>query len=133
MDARRTYLDERARRAQARYPASQSGYTYGSLTAPANDIESLRRQQAEFKAATRDISRQNRWMAVPALAPAVAALGLETAAAATARAAGSAAQRAPLVFREKLPHLRVTTGLRARTASARRAYRPSPSQGRLGC
>jgi hypothetical protein len=103
MDHRRTYLDERALSARDRYPAAHGGYAYGNLQAPAADIRDLRRQQAEFKGVTRDISRQNSWMTVPALAPAAAVLGLETAAAVAARAAAPVVQRAPHVFSEKLP------------------------------
>ena len=46
---------------------------------PADDIADLRRQQAEFKKTERAVSRQNAWLAVPALAPVAAVAGLEAA------------------------------------------------------
>ena len=44
------------------------------------EIAELRRQQAEFKKTERAISRENAWMAIPALAPVAAVMGLEGAA-----------------------------------------------------
>ena len=42
-----------------------------------DDMADFQRRQAEFREETRRISRQNRWLAIPALAPAAAVLGLE--------------------------------------------------------
>ena len=62
-------------------PPSKAGgvITYGALRAPApsdQDLAELRRQQAAFANTTRQIDIHNSWFAVPALAPAVVALGL---------------------------------------------------------
>lgn len=84
------------------------------------DIAELRRQQAEFKKAERAISRENAWMAVPALAPAAAVLGLEGAAYVAGRLAPAAIQRAPLVLQRADPYLRV--GDNWATRAGRRAH-----------
>jgi hypothetical protein len=63
------------------------------------DITALRQQQAAFDKVRRAESERNAWMAIPALAPAVAVLGLEGAAALAARFAAGEAAGGPLVFR----------------------------------
>lgn len=63
---------------------------------PTDDVAELRRQQAEFMKTDRAISRDDAWMAIPALAPAAAVLGLEAAGMIAARLAPAAIQRAPL-------------------------------------
>lgn len=84
------------------------GARYGSLYAPPpDDLAELRRQQAEFEQKRREISEENSWMAVPVLAPAAAALGLEAGAAIAARLVPPAVTRGPLVLTERMPHLRV--------------------------
>jgi hypothetical protein len=60
-------------------PGADQAITYGALRAPAlsdQDLAELRRQQAAFADTTRKIDIHNSWFAVPALAPAVVALGL---------------------------------------------------------
>jgi hypothetical protein len=60
-------------------PGADQAIAYGALRAPApsdQDLAELRRQQAAFANTTRQIDIQNSWFAVPALAPAVVALGL---------------------------------------------------------
>jgi hypothetical protein len=62
-------------------PPSKAGgpIAYGALRAPApsdQELAELRRQQAAFANTTRQIDIHNSWFAVPALAPAVVALGL---------------------------------------------------------
>lgn len=84
------------------------------------DVAELRRQQAEFKKTARAISRDNAWMAVPALAPAAAVFGLETAGALAARLAPAAIERAPLQFVAREPYLRV--GDNYATRAGRRAH-----------
>lgn len=84
------------------------GVRYGNLYAPPrDDLAELRRQQAEFEQKRREISKENNWMAVPALAPAAAVLGLEAGAAIAARLVPQAVTRGPLVLTERMPHLRV--------------------------
>ena len=79
---------------QARAP---QGTRYGSLYAPpADDLVDLRRQQAEFARAGREIDKQNSWLAIPALAPLAAVFGLEGAAAFSGRAIGAEAIEGPL-------------------------------------
>lgn len=84
------------------------------------DIAELRRQQAEFKKTERAISRENAWMAVPALAPVAAVMGLEGAAYIAGRLAPAVAQRAPLVLERADPYLRV--GDNWATRAGRRAH-----------
>lgn len=84
------------------------------------DIAELRRQQAEFKKAERANSRENAWMAVPALAPVAAVMGLEGAAYIAGRLAPAVAQRAPLVLHRADPNLRV--GDNWATRAGRRAH-----------
>lgn len=73
----------------------------------AADVAELRRQQAEFKKTTRAISRENSWMAVPALAPAGVVLGLGAIEMAAARLAPVAVRQAPFQFVQRDPYLRV--------------------------
>lgn len=84
------------------------------------DIAELRRQQAEFKKTKHAISRENAWMAVPALAPAAAVMGVEGAAYLAARLAPAAAARAPLLLERADPYLRV--GDNWATRAGRRAH-----------
>lgn len=84
------------------------------------DIAELRRQQAEFKKTERAISRENAWMAVPALAPVAAVMGLEGAAYIAGRLAPAAIQRAPLLLERADPYLRV--GDNWATRAGRRAH-----------
>lgn len=84
------------------------------------DIAELRRQQAEFKKTERAISRENAWMAVPALGPVAAVMGLEGAAYVAGRLAPAVAQRAPLVLQRADPYLRV--GDNWATRAGRRAH-----------
>jgi hypothetical protein len=87
----------------------------------ADDIAELRRQQAEFRKTERAISRDNAWMAVPALAPAAAVLGLEAAGMIAARLAPAAVRRAPLQFVQREPYVRV--GDNWATRAGRRAHK----------
>lgn len=97
------------------------GVRYGSLYAPVpDDLATLRRQQAEFEQKRQEISKQNSWMAVPALAPAAAIVGLEAAAAMAARIAPSMIARGPLVLTERMPALR--GGDNWATRAGRRAH-----------
>lgn len=84
------------------------------------DIAELRRQQAEFRKIERAIGRENAWMAVPALAPVAAVLGLEGAAYIAGRLAPAVAQRAPLLLERADPYLRV--GDNWATRAGRRAH-----------
>ena len=97
--------DEILRRGQA----GPTGATYGQRHAPPpTDLDELRRQQHAFKQAREELEGRNWWMAVPALAPAAAVLGLEGAAAIAARfaAAGAAGSQGPLVLLEREPWFR---------------------------
>lgn len=87
---------------------------------PVDDVAELRRRQAEFRKTERAVSRENAWMAVPALAPAAAILGLEAGAMIAARLAPALVQRAPLQFVKRDPHLRV--GDNWATRAGRRAH-----------
>lgn len=97
-----------------------SSWTGRMYQPSADDVAELRRQQAEFKKTERAISRENAWMAVPALAPAAAVLGLEAAGAIVTRLAPAAVKRAPLQFLERDPYLRV--GDNWATRAGRRAH-----------
>ena len=58
-----------------------AGARYGQLYAPPpNDIAALRQQQAAFAKTRVELDRRNSWLAIPAVAPALAVLGLEGAA-----------------------------------------------------
>lgn len=99
-----------------------AGVRYGSLYAsPPDDLAELRRQQAEFERTRRGISKENNWMAVPALAPVAAVLGLEAGAAIAGRLAPQAVSRAPLVLTERMPYLRV--GHNWATRAGQRAHK----------
>ena len=74
---------------------------------PADDVAELRRQQAAFQKIEREISGDNAWMAVPALAPAAVVAGLGAAGALAARLAPAAIKRAPFQFVKQDPYLRV--------------------------
>lgn len=84
------------------------------------DIAELRGRQAAFKKTERAVSRENAWMAVPALAPAAAVMGLEGAAYIAGRLAPAVVQRAPLVLERAAPYLRV--GDNWATRAGRRAH-----------
>ena len=56
-------------------PVATSSATPGLL----GDLTDLRRQQAQFQNTLNDLDRRNRWLAIPALAPAAAVVGLEAA------------------------------------------------------
>lgn len=95
------------------------------------DIAELRRQQAEFRKIERAISRDNAWMAVPALAPVVAVAGLEGAAYVAGGLAPAVARQAPLVLQRADPYLRVgdnwatRVGLKERVAQ-KPGWKPEP-------
>jgi len=85
--------------ASSSQPGRQAGSRYGNLYAPPpSDLAELRRQQAEFARTTREISNQNSWMAVPALAPAAVVLGLGGVSALGPGAVGSEGAAGPLSF-----------------------------------
>jgi len=71
------------------------------------DIAELRKQQAEFKQTERAAGRENAWLALPALAPVAAVMGLEGAAYIAGRLAPAVASRLPLVLERADPYLRV--------------------------
>ncbi|WP_337189254.1 hypothetical protein [Phenylobacterium sp.] len=112
---------ERRRREAARaasastQPASVQPLAERMYRPDADDIAELRRQQAAFKGVTRDISRENAWMAVPALAPAAAVLGVEAGAMLAARLAPAVARAPPLRFVQREPYLRVGDNWATRT------------------
>lgn len=85
------------------------------------DIADLRRQQAEFKKTERALDRQNAWMAVPALAPAAAVLGLEAAGAIAARLAPAAIEQAPIQL-ERIADRYLRVGDNWATRAGRRAH-----------
>jgi len=85
------------------------------------DVAELRRQQAQFKEGERAVSRENAWMAVPALAPVAAVLGVEAAGAIAARLAPAVVERLPLQLAERDPYLRV--GGNWATRAGRRAHK----------
>ena len=74
---------------------------------PAADLAELRREQAAFQETKRAISRDNAWMAVPALAPVAVVAGLGAAGAVATRLAPAAIKRVPFQFTKKDPYLRV--------------------------
>jgi hypothetical protein len=83
-----------------------AGARYGRLYAPPpGDIVALRQQQAAFARTRADLDRRNSWMAIPAVAPALAVLGLEGAALLGARsaAAGAGVGGRPLALMEPEP------------------------------
>jgi hypothetical protein len=80
---------------------------YGALQAPpSGDMDDLRRQQVEFRNARDAASRQNRWMAAPALAPVALATGLALGAGLSARYASRVIPTRP----QPPPALRPTRG-----------------------
>lgn len=86
-----------------------------------DELAELRRRQAAERERRRAISRENQWMAIPALAPAAVVLGLEGAALLATRLAGAQPARAPLVLRGREPYLRV--GDNWATRAGRRAHK----------
>ena len=93
----------------------------GNMCAPPDTADpELRRQQAEFKKVVDEVSKENAWMAIPALAPVVAVGALEAAAAMSVPMIGAAASRGPLVLTAKEPYLRV--GDNWATRAGRRAH-----------
>lgn len=111
--------------AKARAPGAVEASTsaYGAVRAyepSASELAELRRQQAEFAKNQRLVDRENSWMAVPALAPAVTVMALEGGAALAARLAGPQIDRAPLQLVERDPYLRV--GDNWATRAGRRAH-----------
>lgn len=97
------------------------------------DIADLRKQQAAFKKTERAISRDNAWMAVPALAPVVAVAGLEGAAYIAGRLAPAVAREAPLVLQgaDPLSARGRQLGHARRASRARRAQETCCSETRL--
>lgn len=88
--------------ASSSQPGREAGSRYGNLYAPPpRDLAGLRRQQAEHARITREISNQNSWLAIPALAPAAVVLGLGATSALGTGALGSEAATAPLSFLER--------------------------------
>ena len=85
-----------------------------------SDVAELRRQQAAFKETEHAISRENSWMAVPALAPAAAVFGLEAAGMVAARLAPAVAPYIPIVRDKFFPYPRV--GDNWATRKGRRAH-----------
>jgi hypothetical protein len=104
-------------------PGADQTLAYGALRAPApsdQDLAELRRQQAAFANTTRQIDIHNSWFAVPALAPALVAMGLGAAGEwATGEIAPEAGQ-AVANFIERDPYLRV--GDNWATRAGRRAH-----------
>jgi hypothetical protein len=94
---------------EAREKEAQNGQAvagYGQLTPPPpGDMAELRRRQAEFRETTEELDRRNSWMAIPALAPALALLGAEGAAVLGARAwaGGAGVSNRPLTLLEREP------------------------------
>jgi hypothetical protein len=83
---------ERFTAAQQRY----DDYFGGSLAAASpEDLTEFRAERAAFGGVRRDIAKQNRWMAIPALAPVAAVFGLEASAALAARAVTRPMPRGP--------------------------------------
>ena len=83
------------------YNGGQSQIAYGALSAPApsdQELAELRRQQATFANTARQIDIHNSWLAIPALAPVAAVLGLEGAAAVAGRALAGESVEGPLNF-----------------------------------
>ena len=86
----------------------------------ADDMAELRRQQAAFQKTERAISRDNAWMAIPALAPAAVVAAIEAPAFVAARLAAPTVKRVPLRLVEREPYLRV--GDNYATRAGRRAH-----------
>jgi hypothetical protein len=98
-----------------------AAFSDGTYRPAADDVIELRRRQMEFEKTRRAISRENAWMAVPALAPAAAVLGLEAAGMIASRLAPAAIQRAPLQLVQRAPHLRVGDNWATRAGRRARA------------
>ncbi len=107
-------------------PSAGSGY--GKLPAAPPADRELRWQEAEFDRTRREIADKNSWMAIPALGPVAAALGLEAGAAIAAGLASEVVRRGPLVLTERLPYLRV--GDNWATRAGRRADKFYKDMGR---
>ena len=73
------------------------------LGAPIKTVADLRSQQALFRREVDRVARGTRWMAAPALAPAVVVAGLGALEAAAGRALAQQAARQPLKFLEREP------------------------------
>lgn len=84
------------------------------------DVAKLREEQAAFREVEHATSRENAWMAIPALAPVVAVMGLEVAGAIAARFAPAVVRQGPLQLVERDPYLRV--GDNWSTRAGRRAH-----------
>ncbi|HVY33330.1 MAG TPA: hypothetical protein VG960_02800 [Caulobacteraceae bacterium] len=84
-------------------PVATSSATPGLL----GDLADLRRQQAQFRNTLNDLDRRNRWLAIPALAPAAAVVGLEAAEGLLGRAAMQTIQRPPFEIPERDPYRQV--------------------------
>jgi len=107
----------------ASQPRAGQAIAYGALRAPApsdQELAELRRQQAAFGNTTRQIDIHNSWFAVPALAPAVVALGLGAAGEWATGEVAPAAGRAVANLVERDPYLRV--GDNWATRAGRRAH-----------
>lgn len=99
---------------QARTPAEvlalgQEHIRYGSLKAPAptpDELAELRRQQAAQHHTVDGVSHDNRWMAIPALAPAAVVAGLEGLALLAGRAATSVPKLQPVILTQRYPYQR---------------------------
>jgi hypothetical protein len=103
-------------------PASASGISplaARMYVPPADEVAKLRREQAEFKKTEREISKQNQWMAIPALAPAAVVFALEAGAAFAASRAPQVS-RAVLNFTKRDRYLR--SGENVTTRAGRRAH-----------
>lgn len=80
-----------------------AGVSYGQLRSPPRtDLDELRLQQETFRQTREKLDERNWWMAVPALAPGAAVLGLEGGAAIAARFA-PALPTTPLLLRGREP------------------------------
>lgn len=84
------------------------------------DVAKLREEQAAFTEVEHATSRKNAWMALPALAPVAAVMGLEAAGAIAARFAPAVVRQGPLQLVERDPYLRV--GDNWATRAGRRAH-----------
>lgn len=109
-----------ARQAESFMPSVNPARTTRTRHEPEGEIIELRRKQEEFKKTTRALDRENAVLAIPALAPVAAVLGLEGAAYVGGLLAPTIARRAPLVLQEAEPYLRV--GDNWATRAGRRAH-----------
>jgi hypothetical protein len=97
-----------------------SGLFPGATSVRTDELADLRRQQAEFRDVTREISGENWWMAIPALAPAAAVMVAEAPALVGAMARRPVPKAPPLNLTTKDPYLRV--GDNWATRAGRRAH-----------